>query len=102
MGQFAWKQKNTKMAAIWNKVYDLEKLFAICFTEQCLATLKQSFSLFPARKLLIWAVNSSIAPSHYCISNDVKAKLSKMFDGEMTLFASAFAKPVKIEPNSTN
>ena len=39
---------------------------------------------------------SSIAQSHYCISNDVKAKLSRKFHGEMTLFASAFTKPVKI------
>ena len=79
--------------------YGLEKVFAICFTDQCLARLKQSFSLFPPRKLLIWAVNSSIAQLHYCISNDVKAKcrsLSRKFHGEMTLFASAFAKPMKI------
>ena len=74
-------------------------MFAICFTDQCLARLKQSFSLFPPRKLLIWAVKSSIAQSHYCISNDVKAKcrsLSRKFHGEMKLFASAFAKPMKI------
>ena len=76
--------------------YDLEKVFAICFTDQCLARLKQSFSLFPPRKLLIWAVNSSIAQSYYCISNDVKAKLSRKFHGEMTLFATVFAKPMKI------
>ena len=75
--------------------YDLEKVFAICFTDQCLARFKQSFSLFP-KKLLIWTGNSSIAQSHYCISNDVKAKLSRKFHGEMTLFASAFAKPMKI------
>ena len=62
----------------------LEKVFAVCFTDQCLARLKQSFSLFPARKLLIWGVNSSIAQSHCCISNDVKAKLSRKFHGEMT------------------
>ena len=36
------------------------------------------------------------AQSHYCISNDVKAKLSRKFHGEMTLFASAFPKPMKI------
>ena len=76
--------------------YDLENVFAICFTDQCLAKLKQSFFLFPLRKLLIWAVNSSIAQSHYYISNDVKAKLSRKFHGEMTLFASAFAKPMTI------
>ena len=64
--------------------------------DQCLARLKQSFSLFPPRKLLIWVVSSSIAQSHYCISNDVKAKLSKKYQGEMTLFASAFAKPMNI------
>ena len=58
----------------------------------CLARLTQSFSVFPPRKLLIWAVNSSIAQSHYCTSNDVKAKLSRKFHGEVTLFASAFAK----------
>ena len=58
--------------------------------------IKQSFSLFPPRKPLIWAVNSSIAQSHYCISNDVKAELSRKFHGEMTLFASAFAKPMEI------
>ena len=50
--------------------------------------LNKSLSLFPPRKFLIWVVNSSIAQSHYCISNDVK--------GEMTLFASVFAKPMKI------
>ena len=76
--------------------YDLEKVFAVCFTGQCLARLKQHSSLFPPRKLLIWVVNNSIAQSHYCISNDVKAKLSRKFHGEMTLFASAFAKPMKI------
>ena len=79
--------------------YDLEKLFVICFTDQCLARLKQSFSLFPPRKLLIWAVNSSIAQSHYCISNDVKERcrsLSRKFHEEMTLFASAFAKGMKL------
>ena len=48
--------------------YDLEEVFAICFTDQCLARLKQSFSIFPP-----WAVNSSIAQSHYCISKDFKA-----------------------------
>ena len=75
------------------------KVLAICFTDQCLERLKQSFSLLPPRKLLIWAVNSSIAQSYYCISNDVKAKcrsLSRKFHGEMTLFASAFAKPMTI------
>ena len=64
-----------------------------------MATLQQSFSLFPLRKLLTWAVNSSIAQSYYCISNDVKAKCrsrSRKFHGEMTLFAPAFAKPMKI------
>ena len=74
-------------------------MFAICFTDQCLPRLKQSFSLFPQRKLLIWAVNSSIAKSHYCISIDVKVKcrsLSRKFHGEMRLFAFAFAKPIKI------
>ena len=76
--------------------YDLEKVFAICFKDQCLARLKQTTSSFPPRKLLIWAVNSSIAQSHYRISNDVKAKLSREFHGEMTLFASVFAKPMKI------
>ena len=48
--------------------YDLEKVLAICFMDQCLARLKQGFSLFPPRKLLTWAVNSSIAQSYYCIS----------------------------------
>ena len=74
----------------------LNKFFPICFTDQCLARLKQSFSLFTPRKLLICAVNSSIAQSHYCISNDVKAKPSGKFHGKMTLFASVFAKPMKI------
>ena len=76
--------------------YDLGKMFAICFTDHCLARLKESFTLFQPRKLLIWVVNSSIAQSHYCISNGVKAKLSRKFHGEMTLFASAFGKPMKI------
>ena len=76
--------------------YDLEKVFTICFTDQCLARLKQSFSSFPPRKLLICVVNSSIGQSHYCISNDVNAKSSTKFHGENTLFASAFAKPMKI------
>ena len=43
--------------------------------------------------------NSSNVQSHYCTSNDVKAKcksLSRKFHGQMTLFASAFAKPMKI------
>ena len=71
-------------------------MFAICFTDQCLARLKQSFSLFPPRNLLIWAVNSWSAQSHFCISIDVSAKLSRTFPGEMTLFAYAFAKPMKI------
>ena len=61
-----------------------------------LVRLKQTFSLFPPRKLLVWAVYSLITQSHYCISNDVKAKLSRTFHGEMTLFASVFAKPMKI------
>ena len=77
----------------------LKKVFAICFTDHCLAILKQSFSLFPPRQLLIWAVNCSFAQSHYCISNDVKAKrrsLSRKFHEEMTLFAPAFAKLMKI------
>ena len=77
--------------------YDLEKEVAVCFADQCLARLKQNFSLFPPKKLLMWEVNSSIAHSHYCISNDVKAKLSRKFYGEtVTLSASAFAKPMKI------
>ena len=69
------------------------------FADQCLARLRQSYFLFPTRKLLIWAVNSSIAQSHYCVSNDVKVKcrsLSRKFHGEMMLFASAFVKPMKI------
>ena len=57
---------NSRVAWLERISYDLEKVFAICFTDQCLATLKQSVSLFPPRKLLIWAVNSSIAQSHYC------------------------------------
>ena len=84
--------------------YDLEKVFVICFTDQCLARLKQSFSLFPPRKLLIWAVNSSIAQSHYCISNDVKERcrsLSRKFHEEMKLFASAFAKGGEIRDTKT-
>ena len=78
---------------------DLIKVFAICFMDQCLARLKQSFSLFPPRKLLIRVMNSSVAQSHYCISNEVKTEcrsLSWKFHGELTLFASAFAKPMKI------
>ena len=74
-----------------------QKVFAICFADQCLARLKQSFSLLPTRKLQIRAVNSSIAQSHYCVINDVKAKFSRKFHGEnMTLFLSDFAKPMKI------
>ena len=76
----------------------LKKVFAFCFTYHRLARLKQSFSYIPARKFLIWAVNSSIAQSNYCISNDVEAKcrsLSRKFHRGMTLFASAFAKPMK-------
>ena len=49
--------------------------------------------------LLLCVVNISIVQSHYCISYDVKAKcrsLSRKFHGEMTLFASAFAKLMKI------
>ena len=84
--------------------YDVRNLVSpICFTDQCLARLNQSFSLFPPRKLLIWAVQRSIAQSHYCISNDVKAKcpsLSREFDGETRIFASAFAKPMKIRTRS--
>ena len=60
------------------------------------ARLKQSFSLFPPRKLLIWTVNSLIAQSHYCISNYVKVKLSRKFHGEMAFFAFTFTKPLKI------
>ena len=91
--------ENERSSKLKRLSYDLEKGFAICFKDQCLARLKQSFSLFPPRRLLIWAVNSSIAQSHYCISNDVKAKcqlLSRKFYGQMALFASAFAKPMKI------
>ena len=60
--------------------------------------IKTELLLIPAKKTpnLIWTVNSSIAQSHYCISNDIKAKLSRKFHGEMTLFASEFAKPMKI------
>ena len=79
----------------------LKKCGAICFTDQCLARLKQGFSLFPPRKLLIWAVNRSIAQSHYCFPNDVKSKLSRKFHGEMTLFASAFAKGGEIRDTKT-
>ena len=91
--------KKCKTRAIERPSNDLEKVLAICITDQCVARLHQSFSLFPPRKLLVWAVNSSIAQSHYYNSNDVKAKcrsLSRKFHGEMTLFASAFAKPMKI------
>ena len=56
--------------------YDLEKVFTLCFTDQCLARLKQSFSSFPPRKLLI--------PN------------SRKFHGKMSLFVFAFAKPMKI------
>ena len=79
-------------------VWPWKKCSQFISRKQCLARLKQSFSLFAPRKLLIWVVNSSIAQSHYCIPNDVKAKyrsLSWKFHGEMTLFASAFAKPMK-------
>ena len=72
-----------------------QKVFAICLTDQCLARLKESFSSFPPRKLLIWAVDRAIAQSHYCISNDVKVKLSRKFHAETTLLASAFAEPMK-------
>ena len=48
------------------------------------------------RKLLIWAVNSSISQSHYCISTVVKATLSGKFHGKMTMFASVFVEPMKI------
>ena len=43
-------------------------------------------------------MGSSTTQSHYCYSNDVTAKcrsLSRKFHGEMTLFASAFTKPMK-------
>ena len=73
-----------------------QKVFAICFTDQCLARLKESTSSCPPRKLLILAADRAIAQSHYCISNDVKAKLSRKFHAETTLLASAFAKPMKI------
>ena len=68
-------------------------MFAICFTDQCLARSKQSVSLFPPRKQF----DCSITLLHK--SDDVKAKcrsLSRKFHGEMTLFASAFANPIKI------
>ena len=41
-------------------------------------------------------MGSSIAQSPYCLSNDVKAKLSRKVHGKMTLFASSFDKPMKI------
>ena len=66
--------RNTVVCSVERLSYDFEKVFAVCFTDQCLARLKQNFSLFPLRKLLIWAVNSSIAQSHYCVSNDINAK----------------------------
>ena len=72
------------------------QVFAICFTDQCWARLKQSLSIFLPKKPLIWAVNSSIAQSHFCISNVIKAKLSRKFHGKMTLFPSAFVRPMKI------
>ena len=72
-----------KMNHIERLSYDLEKVFAICFTDQCLARLKQSFSLFPPRKLLIWAVNNTIAQSHYCISNDVKRNVDRFPESSM-------------------
>ena len=79
--------------------YDLEKVFAVFFTDQCLARLKQLLHI-PAKETPNMGSNySSISQAHYCISNDVKAKcqsLSRKFHGEMTLFASAFAKPMKI------
>ena len=96
---FLFDKPNVLHFSLERLSYDLEKVFAVCFTDQCLARLKQSFSLFPPRKLLIWEVNSAIAQSHYWISNDVKAKLSRKFHGEMTFFASAsanYAKPMKI------
>ena len=51
----------------------------------------------PWKILIILAVNSLIAQSHYFISNDDKAKLCRKFHGNMMLFASAFAKPMKIQ-----
>ena len=44
----------------------------------------------------MWAVNSSVAQSYYRLSNDVKVKLSRKFRREMTLFASAFSKLMKV------
>ena len=64
-----------------------------------LGSVKTRLLLIPAKETPNMAVNSSIAQSHYCNSNDVKAKcrsLSRKFHGEMTLFESAFAKPMKI------
>ena len=58
--------------------------------------IKTTFLLIPAKETPNMGSKQSIAQSHYCISNDVKAKLSRKFHGEMTLFASAFAKPMKI------
>ena len=52
--------------------------------------------LIPAKETPNMAVNSSIVQSHYWISNDVEAKLCRKFHGEMTLYASAFANPMKI------
>ena len=61
--------------------------------------IKTKLLQIPAKEPLIWAVKCSVAQSHHCTSNDVKAKcrsLSRKFHGEMKLFASAFAKPMTI------
>ena len=63
--------------------------------DQCLARLKQTL-LIPAKETPNKGSKQFDFPSHDCISNDVKAKLSRKFHGEMRLLAFVFAKPMKI------
>ena len=53
-----------------------EEVFAVCFTDQCLTRLEPTFSLFLPRKLLICAVNSSIARSHLFTAFQMMSKQS--------------------------
>ena len=96
------KQKNGNARLFENRLerpsYFLEtKSVRNLFHGLMFGKIKRKHLLIPAKETRnIWAVDRAIAQSHYCISNDVKAKLSRKFHAETTLLASAFAKPIKI------
>ena len=52
--------------------------------------------LIPAKETPNMGSKQFNCQSHCCISNEVKAKLSRKFHREMMLFASTLAKPMKI------